>query len=148
MSRPIPPPWKSTASDLFPELRERFTDADTPYLLWFELLAAFEAAYDEVPPDESMIARIYQFCDWCIEAPGGETAADDLCTCAIVSFLEHVPEHPAAREDMPRWLSYEEVAESETFFAYHLGHAGFEELKRHMRKNQHRFIGRKKRITE
>ena len=127
---------------LLPEMEPVIQGAETPNLLWFELRSAFEATYNEEQPDDLLIARIYQFFDWCVDAPRSPLAKDDLLTCAIVSFLEHVPDHPRAREDMPRWLAYEEVAESESIFSYHLGRQGFLDLVSHMKQNQHRYIGR------
>ena len=37
-------PWRQKAEEMFPELVSRFEEADTPYLLWFELREAFERA--------------------------------------------------------------------------------------------------------
>jgi len=48
------PPWKQKAEETFPELVSRFDEADTPYLLWFELHDAFERAYEQSPRDESL----------------------------------------------------------------------------------------------
>ena len=129
------PPWKRVAREMLPELAEAVTDAETPYLLWFELRGAFEDAYEASPRDASLIRRIYAFSDWCVRAPRGETAADDLPTCVAVCFLEHIPEHPAARGDMPAWFTLEELLASRGIFGYHIGDQAFDELAAYFRSN-------------
>ena len=52
--------WREKAIETLPELASRFEADDSPYDLWFELLEAFEKAYDKTPPDESLIRRIYR----------------------------------------------------------------------------------------
>jgi len=138
------PPWRETAYELLPELGEKITDPeiDTPYRLWFEIRDAFERAYDASPRDESLISRIYRYADWCMEAPRGETATDDLFTCASVCFYEHIPQHPAAREDMPRWISYQDFVAGEYFYRYHLTEEEFVALKQHFYKHRHDFVPR------
>ncbi len=133
------PPWKQQAETTFPELTAQFEEADTPCLLWFELRTAFERAYEEVPRDESMIRRIYQYSDWCVEQPEGKTAADDLFTCVAVCFYEHIPEHPAAREDMPRWWRAEDLAHERHVMQRHLSAEEFRELRGYLAREAHRY---------
>ena len=138
------PPWRQTAHELLPELSEKITDPeiDTPYMLWFEIRKAFEKAYEASPPHESLIGRIYRYADWCATAPRGETAADDLLTCTCVCFFEHIPQHPAAREDMPRWISYQDFVASEQIFRYRLTDDEFLALKEHLYVHRHDFVPR------
>ena len=138
------PPWRETAFELLPELGETITDPeiDTPYRLWFELRHAFEEAYDASPRDESLIGRIYQYADWCVSAPRGNNAADDLLTCACVCFYEHIPQHPAARDDMPRWISYQDFVGSEQIFRYHLIEEDFLALKQHFDRHRNDYVER------
>ena len=138
------PPWREKACELLPELGETITDpdTDTPYQLWFELRSAFERAYDASPRDESLIRRIYEYADWCLAAPRGETAADDLATCTCVCFYEHIPQHPAARDDMPRWIPYQDFILMEHFFRYHLLEEEFVVLKKHFYKHRHDYVPR------
>lgn len=119
-------PWKQKANDMFPELDSRIEEADTPYLLWFELLELFERAYDQSPRDESLINRIYQYSDWCLQQPQGQTAEDDLLTCVAVSFYSHIPTSPAALADMPRWFALEDVMQMKDTFSYLVGDVGFQ----------------------
>jgi hypothetical protein len=138
------PPWRETACELLPELREKISDPeiDTPYSLWSELHYAFTRAYDASPRDESLIGRIYRYADWCASAPRGEGASDDLLTCVCVCFYEHISKHPAAREDMPRWIPYDEFIASEQIFGYHLAHDDFVALKEHLYVHRHDFVPR------
>jgi hypothetical protein len=138
------PPWRETAYELLPELGEKITDPeiDTPYLLWFELCRAFDKAYDTSPRNDSLISRIYQYADWCVTAPRGETATDDLLTCTCVCFYEHIPRHPAARDDMPRWIPYQDFVRSEQIFRYNLTEDEFLALKQHFYKHRHAFVPR------
>ena len=95
---------------MLPELTEQIHEAESPYTLWRSYIGpAFERAYDAEPRDESFIRRTYLYYDWCARAPRGKTATDDLLTCVCVCFLEHIPEHPAARADMPRWFPLDEL---------------------------------------
>ncbi len=131
------PNWRETALEMLPELAEDIYEAETPYTAWFSLRLAFEKAYDDSPRDESLIARVYAYSDWCGRAPRGETAADDLLTCVSVCFLEHIPEHPAARADMPRWFTLEELLGSREVFVYTIGESGFAELVEYFQQNPH-----------
>jgi hypothetical protein len=131
-------PWRQKADEMFPELLSHFEDADTPYLLWFELREAFERAYDKTPCDESLIRRIYQYSDWCADQPRGRTAEDDLLTCVAVCFYEHIPLHPDAREDMPRWWRADDLREP-SVFQYHLSDEEFRELRSFLSRESHRY---------
>ena len=131
-------PWRQKAEEMFPELISHFEDADTPYLLWFELREAFEDAYDETPRDESLIRRIYQYSDWCCDQPRGQTAEDDLLTCVAVCFYEHIPQHQVAREDMPRWWRADDLREP-SIFQYHLSDKQFHELRSYLSRESHRY---------
>jgi hypothetical protein len=130
--------WKQKAKELLPELVEAVEEADTPYLLWFELREAFERAYDRSPRNESLIRRIYQYSDWCVEQPGGRTADDDLLTCVAVCFYEHIPQHPEAREDMPRWWRAEDLKEP-SIFQYHLSEKEFRDLQNFLKQENHHY---------
>jgi hypothetical protein len=131
-------PWRQKADEMFPELASHFENVDTPYLLWFELRDAFEDAYDQTPRDESLIRRIYQYSDWCCDQPRGQTAEDDLLTCVAVCFYEHIPQHSAAREDMPRWWRAEDLREP-SIFQHHLSDEQFRELRSFVSRESHRY---------
>ena len=126
---------------MLPELAEQIHEAESPYNLWRGYIGpAFERAYDAEPRDESLIRRTFLYYDWCARAPRGETASDDLLTCVCVCFLEHIPEHPAARADMPRWFPLEELLLSRGIFSYMIGEDGFAELEAQFRRHPDAFI--------
>jgi hypothetical protein len=131
-------PWRQKAYEMFPELVSRFENADTPYSLWFELQTVFEQAYDKTPRDEGLIRRIYQYSDWCCKKSRRDTGVDDLPACVAVSFYVHIPLHPAAREDMPRWWRADDLCEP-SFFQYHLSDEQFSELRSFLSRESHRY---------
>jgi hypothetical protein len=143
------PPWRETAFELLPELEEKISSpsVESPFDLWFELRQAFESAYDASLRNEALISRICQYADWCVAAPRGETAADDLLTCTCVCFYERIPQHPAARDDMPRWFAYRDFIGSEQIFRYHLSEEEFLALKEHFHRHRKDYGERPARVA-
>ena len=119
--------WGKEAFKRFPELIDRFDFVDSPYELWFELRDAFEEAYRD-PRNEDLIARIYDYANWCGSQPEGKTAKDDLGTCVCVCICEKIPELPTAVEDMPRWFSRSDVLLMKQTFSYRVGDEGFQRI--------------------
>ena|SRR5437870_6656644 len=120
--------WREAAQRMLPEFQSEIAGAETPMGLWTEIIFHFDDAYEE-PRNEDLIERIYGYADWCLEHDVGESAADHLPTCVAVCFWEHIPICKAAREDMPRWFSYEDFRANEHFFKYRLETEEWEELK-------------------
>jgi predicted protein tyrosine phosphatase len=118
--------WLSEALRRFPQLGERLTEADTPYMVWIELRHVFEDAYKS--GDEALIGGIYQYAAWCCRQLAGKTAEDDLRTCVAACFFEHIPEHPKALHDMPRWWTIENVVLMKQIFSYHAGEDGYAKI--------------------
>ena len=108
--------------------------------LWIELETEFVFAYRE-PRNEDLIGRIYAYAQWCCHAPRQKDAGHDPLTAVAVAFFEDIPEIPAAREDMPRWFTVEDVAGSKEMFSYHIGEEAFKSLLANMRNNAHRYAG-------
>ena len=121
-------PWRDMALQLLPELSDRVQQAENPYALWNDLVFPFEDAYDSDPPDRSLIERVYKYARWCEDQPRGEIADNDLFTCLVVCFYEHIPTHPLARKDMPNWFAWEEFNNGRQAFHYHLNDEQFAEL--------------------
>jgi len=119
------------------------TSANNVMALWIELWIAFENAYQSQPPDESLIERVYSFADWCTHAPPGADAAHDPLTAVTVAFHEHIPAFDPARDDMPRWFTYSEVAKNREVFSHLIGDERYDELVEYMAKNQHRYFPRR-----
>jgi hypothetical protein len=134
--------WRAEALARLPELRTQIDGADSVMALWSELWWAFERAYKAEPPDEQLISRIYSFADWCVQAPRNGDASHDPLTAVVVCFYEDIPRFGPARDDMPRWFTYEEVAESRSVFAYMIGELKYFELLRYMDKHRKRYVPR------
>ena len=115
--------WHSEAVKRFPDLKEELAAAESPYEFWTDLLLEFENAYDSDKRDR--IAAIYDYARWCLAQPRSATAQDDLPTCVSVCFVEHIPDHPKALQDMPRWWSIGEVRKIEALLRYHAGAEGY-----------------------
>jgi len=131
--------WRAEAPKRLPELRDVITSADSVMALWFELQSAFEEAYRADPPDESLIGCIYSFADWCLQAPRGPDGGHDPISGAIVAFYEDIASFKPARDDMPRWFTYAEVADNRQVFAYNIGDKAYDDLVKHMSINRRRY---------
>jgi len=134
--------WRAEALSRLPDLRRVITSADNIMALWIDLESSFEKAYKAEPRDESSISRIYAFADWCLQARPVPDAAHDPCSAVVVGFYEHIPTFRPARDDMPRWFTYDEVAQNKHVFSYHIGDEAYQELVDYMRKNQRRHLPR------
>lgn len=131
--------WRGEALKKLPHLQKVIAEADSVMLLWIELICAFERAYHCDPPDEKTIAAIYSYADWCLRAPRRPDAGHDPSSAVIVCFYEDIPTIRPARDDMPRWFTYAEVANNRPVFGYMLEEDELESLLRHMDKNRHRY---------
>lgn len=121
--------WQHIALQMLPELHSEIESAETPVSLWLEIVFCFDEAYEN-PRNEDFIRRVYGYADWCLMQPGGETAEEHLPTCVCTCFWEHIPTLKAARDDMPRWFTFEDFMANQHFFKYLLSDREFEDLKR------------------
>lgn len=119
--------WQRKALEVLPEMQDEIIESDNPMRLWIEIVLSFDEAYEE-SRNESFIKRVYDYEEWCLEQDKGETAAEHLPTCVATAFWEHIPTNQAAREDMPRWFSLEDVLANQHFFRYHLTDENFKDL--------------------
>lgn len=133
--------WRAAAIERLPELRETIAEAANVMSLWIELHLAFDRAYHN-PRNDDLIAQIYAYADWCLNAPPNGDAGHDPPTAVMVAFYEHIPQSKTARDDMPRWFTYDEVARNQPVFAYHIGGQGFQELLSYMRQHKNQLVGR------
>lgn len=133
--------WRAAAIERLPELRRTIASADSVMALWIELGNEFQKAYRD-PRNDDLIRRIYAYADWCLAAPRNDDAGRDPVTAVAVAFYEHIPDWPAAREDMPRWFHHEEVASSKAVFSYLIGEQAFNELVAFIKSNRHRYVRR------
>jgi hypothetical protein len=113
----------------FAGLIEKF---DSPYMLWIELGHEFKRAY-AAPVNEDLIRRFYMYADWCWRQRSHKEL--DLNNCVAVCFYEHLADHRAVRDDMPRWLSPDKFRDIAGLFEWRLGQDEFIALKRHYEAN-------------
>ena len=136
--------WIDEAHRRFGEREDVFEHVDhSPYSLWSNLRDVFKRAY-EYPYKGADIRAIYEYAEWSCQQPRGETADDDLLTCAAVCFYEHIPEVEAAVKDLPRWFKLSEIITMREIFGYHAGEAGFERMLEAYPKAQRAKIEKKK----
>lgn len=96
--------WRREAITRFPELHREIADADSVGWAWFELwYSLFKPAYAKEPPDNRVIARVYDYAYWCLRHRN-----IDVRTAAILDFYEMLHEDSRIRADMPRWISQED----------------------------------------
>jgi len=119
--------WQRKALEILPEMQDEILNSENPMQLWIEIVLSFDDAYEE-PRNESFIKRVYDYEEWCLKQNEGETAGEHLPTCVATAFWEHIPTNNAARKDMPRWFSLDEVLANQHFFRYHLSDGNFEDL--------------------
>lgn len=82
-----------------------------------ELVTKLNEAYEI--NNDNLVKRIYGFVFWCLNAPRGKTASDDLLTAVACSFLEHLPQHEKIRKDIGRWFSHSDILGMSEIFHYH-----------------------------
>jgi hypothetical protein len=118
--------WRQRAHELFPDILAELKPDDSQYALWFELWSAFCNAYES--NDRALIKKIYQFADWCMDLPRGETSKDDPFTCVCVCFYEELLTNPATLQDMPNWLTRDHVEGDREIFSYKVGTEGYKKI--------------------
>ena len=135
--------WRGEAIRRLPQLSRVIASAETLSGLWIDLLIAFEKAYRADPPNEPIISGVYAFADWCLQAPRNAHPGRDPVSAAIL-FYEDVVRFAPARDDMPRWFRYEEVAQNRELFTSVIGDEAYEALLVHMAKNRGRYRPRER----
>jgi hypothetical protein len=118
--------WRREALARIPKLTAGIERSETICSLWNNLRDYFCEAYDN--NDAELIRAIYGYLEWTHGQPPGKTAEDDPHTAAAVCFMEHIPEHPLARVDMPNWFTRQEILGSNEVFSYMIGEEGYVEL--------------------
>lgn len=109
--------WRKEAFDRLPEFRGRLQEEKIASLFLGEMADQLHNAY--LQKNEDLIRRIYDYAKWCLAAPGGKDASDDLPTIVTVSFFEHLPRHEEVRRDIGRWFPQKEIEKMEAVFLYH-----------------------------
>ena len=117
--------WRKVALEKLPEFRKIIDAAETPGMLWIDLLLKFEDAYEE-PVDQALVRRVYQYASWCLAGSKNQ----DIQTAAALHFYEHLPTNEKIRRDMANHLTREEFFGLTEIFKYHLAEGEYEELEK------------------
>ena len=115
--------WRRVAIEKLPEFREIIEAAETPGMLWIDLLVRFEGAYQE-PADQDLAHRVYEYAGWCLT----KSKDQDIETAAALSFYEHLPLNKKIRKDMANHLTREVFLGLKEVFKYHLAEGEYEEM--------------------
>ena len=96
--------WRREALARFPELHREIADASSISILWSDLRnGLLEQSYEKDPPDDEVIARVYDYAWWALEHRNS-----DISNSVIVDFFEFLASEPCVWRDMPRWISQED----------------------------------------
>lgn len=115
--------WLAKAQELFPELQGNLFDNhihDRPMALWIDLFDLLQMAYEEVPINDDLIGRIYEYAAWCFAQPESQDVKYDLSDATAVGLIESIPLAKKAAADLHRWISAESFDGFESLFRYHL----------------------------
>ena len=118
--------WRKEAFDRLPELRKLLQVEKSPYLFLGEMVGILHQAY--LRADEDLIRRIYEYAKWCMNAPRGVDASDDMLTIVAVSFFEDLPQFAEVRRDVGRWFPKEEIQIMKSIFTYHGTEEQYQEM--------------------
>jgi len=123
--------WLSKAVEYLPELEDLITEPHPmpgAMGLWIEIYLKLVDAYDEVPINDDLIRRIYDFADWCLKQPGTSDLETDLSSAVAIAFIEDLPLDKRITEDLHRWMSIESFKGFEHLFRYHLSEQEYQKL--------------------
>ena len=109
--------WRKEAFDRLPECRKQLQAEKDTTMFFHELGEVLYRAH--LSKDEDLIRRIYGYAKWCLEAPRGKDASDDLLTSVTCSFFEHLPTHKEVRAEIGRWLPRSMIEGMREVFLYH-----------------------------
>jgi hypothetical protein len=108
--------WRKEAFDRLPECRKELQAEKDPYGFFGALGDVLWRAH--IAKDEDLIGRIYGFAQWCLDAPRGKDAADDLLSIVTVAFFEGVPKHKEVRQEIGRWFPRDFIKGMHEVFCY------------------------------
>lgn len=120
--------WYAKAQTLFPELQGFLFenhDRENPMGLWVDLFYMLHSAYEEVPANDDLIGRIYDYAAWSFEQPEREDAEYDLSDATAIGLIESIPLDKKAAQDLYRWMSPKSFDGFENLFRYFLSDEQF-----------------------
>jgi hypothetical protein len=133
--------WRAKAIELLPDAPdvEELVTAPSSILfdLWLELYFVLVDCYQEKPPNDVLIGRIYDFASWCLTHPRTEDAETDVSSATAVGFIEPLPLDRQVLGDLHRWVSVETFQGCE-------GLLSIPSLRRGYRKFSCEFLSKKK----
>lgn len=109
--------WRKEAFDRLPECRKQLQAEKDTTMFFHQLGEALYRAH--LSKNEDLIRRIYEYAIWCLAAPEGKDASDDLPTSITCSFFEHLPTHREVRAEIGRWLPRQMIEGMREVFLYH-----------------------------
>jgi hypothetical protein len=103
----------------FPEVAPYVSDGDEelPYLV-VGYIADWLLSVDL---DPATVQRVVDFDRWCMEQPGGETAADDIMTIEVVALREKLFEHDKLLPIVPKLMTHEEMLRNRDYLTSWVG---------------------------
>ena len=137
--------WLAKARIVFPELETLINENQngpldpSPLDLWIDLFLELEKAYDTQPPNDDLIARIYDYAAWCFQQADMGDVDSDLSSAAAVGLIESIPLNKRVSDDLFRWMSQETFDGCEQLFRYHLSDLEYENFSSqfHRKKRTH-----------
>jgi hypothetical protein len=118
--------WRKQAFERLPEMRGLLQEEKSHYNFLGELVTRLDAAYEA--QNDDLVKRIYGFVFWCMHAPRGKDASDDLLTAVACSFLEHLPQYDRIRGDIWRWFRRGDILGMWEIFHYHGTEEQYQEM--------------------
>jgi hypothetical protein len=113
--------WQSKALTDFPELQYEITrNQGGPLGLWSDLYVALVDAYREIPINEDLIRRVYDYAGWCFRQLETGEPEGDLTSATAVSLIENLPLDQQVSSDLYRWMSLETFEGCKSLFRHHL----------------------------
>jgi len=108
--------WRREASEQIPELQRIISSqlVDNPMMLWIELNQEFERLCEKEPPPLDLLARVWQYCYWCMVNGNG-----DVRTAAALGFCEHLIDTPKRTALLPKIMKRSEFHEVKNLLEYH-----------------------------
>lgn len=89
--------WRQRAIDCAPELKKKFEAADSPYMVFSELLPALRQAH--IDKNKNLLQAIYGYAEWCFRQKDQK-----LWNAAGVSFYEHLGDHEETFSGFTTWI--------------------------------------------
>jgi hypothetical protein len=88
--------------------------------LWIDLDYLLHTAYEELPVNDDLIGRVYDYASWCLDQPDTRGSETDLSGTIAFCLIESITFEKQASADLYRWMSVESFLGFENLFRYRL----------------------------